>query len=174
MDIILQLISLYEKVRDEINKDPGSIFGYFIEEDRGLMVTAELMARVRRKGMGAFFIPTSCVGNLLVLPSPRCQNTFLIDSKLDRIYEENHYLICVQLEAEIDTGNYLVMRISENANAVELFAIYKNKPMPFKIADIILNFDKNITEDFTRMLGILSSELELMQMKVSPTGFGIL
>jgi hypothetical protein len=174
MEIIIQLITFYEKVRQEINKDPGSIYSYFVEEDRGLLVAAEFMARVRRKGMGVFFIPTSSVGNLLILPTPRCQNTFLIDSKLDRIYTENHYLICVQIEAEMDTGNYLVLRISENASAVELFAIYKNKPMPFKIADIILNFDNNIKEDFSRMLGILSSELELMQMKVSPTGFGIL
>lgn len=174
MHVISQMLTYYEKVRTEINKDPGAIFGYFLEEERGLMLSAEIMARARRRGMAALFIPTSSVANICIRPSTKFQHSFQIDCKLDRIYQENHYLICIQSETELESGNFLVLRIDEAGRKIGVYAVYSQKPVPFLITEVAIEYDGDISEDVQRLQKLCLSELALMAQNSAPSGFGVL
>jgi hypothetical protein len=162
MYLINQLLTYYEIVRQSVQKEIGTVFGYVLEEERGLMVCAELMVRMRAEHIASMFIPTSSVGNLCIFPSTKYRYGFSIENKLESIYEENHFLLCLQFEDKLDTGNFLVLRINEDASEVNVFSIYKNRSTPFHVTDTLLEYDPFISEQIKRLWALSVSELRIM------------
>lgn len=174
MFTIAQLLHYYEIVNNHIERDPGTIFNYRPEEDRGLMVFAEIVARSRTRGVVSLYIPTSATAGLYITPNTFLRYGFRIERKLDKIYKEGHYLLCLQFESELESGNFLVLKTDERCENLTVFAVSGNQPTPIAVTTMLFDFDEGISEDLVKLYKVCESELSLMSPKPRTSMFGAL
>lgn len=172
MHLITQLLTHYETVRLNIDKPPGTIFNYSSKEENGLKLFAEIMVRTRRRGLSNFFIACSSVTSLLVSPTTKLKNCFKIEGKLDPLFEDGCFLLCLQVETDLDKGNYLVLKTDEQGSTIGLYAVYDHKKVPYAITDMMMDYDMGVSDDLMRLSRVVVGELVSMQSRTAPSGFG--
>lgn len=174
MYVISQLLSYYEIVSNNLDKDPGTIFNYVLEEERGLMVFAEAIARTRKHGIVSFFIPTSSVAGIYITPGTRLNYGFKIEKKLEKIYKEGHYLLCMQLEDELDSGNFIVLKTDEECKSISIYNVSTNKGTPLPVTTLMMDFEDGVGEELARLYKVCTSEIVMQIGKPKSSVFGIL
>lgn len=164
MNTIALLCTFYDKALQHCDsKAPGMIFEYRDPALIGLMTAAEIMARVKRRGLASMFIPTCRVTNLITLPTTRFKHNFDLGNKLDRLYEDNYYLLCVQHDIQLDGGNCLILKIRVDDSKVILYSFKKNKDQITLTTEMDFIFGKVTEEDIQRFYKLVIGELSYMK-----------
>ncbi len=171
MNVIPQLFVYYETVRANISKPAGSVFEYPRGEDNGLKLFAELMARIRRKGMASFFVACSSVVSVNIMPTTRFHHGFAVGNKLNRLYEEGYYLLCIQMENELESGNFVILRTNELGEEISIYSVYSHKPEPYQITTLLFDYSMGIDDDLIRLSKICIDEIAMMISNVKPSNF---
>lgn len=177
MHVIARLYTYYGQVQDQFDKDPGSIFNYYEDEEyNGLKIIAEIMVRTRRDGFATLFIPTDSVSNVIILPTTKLRYCFQIENKLDKLYKEDNYILCIQREADLQTGNFLLMTLDECGTRAVIYTVLKNRPEATKLTKIDFDYGDGIGTELSRMYRLCISELDEMlgRHPVAQSNFGSL
>lgn len=165
MQIITKLGAYYDFIEKELDKEPGTVFNYASSSSNGLKIIAEFMCRIRRQGFAILFIPTKSTFNLISMPTNKFRNTFEIENRLDKLYKETDYLLCIQREADLGSGNYLVMSLDSAGTQAILYIVLKYKAEAIKLTEIDFSYSNNISNELNRLYRLCSSELDEMIMK---------
>lgn len=164
MNRINRLLTLYEQARLEVDKAPGAVFDYS-EDCNGLKIIAEIIARINCHGIASIVIPVNSTANVFILPTVRYRHGFKIGTKLDKLYLDGHFFLACQYENNLDSGNFMLMRVDEDGTKADIYTVYNNIAEPIILTQIDFDYSDGAGEVLLRILRLMVSELEIIAEK---------
>lgn len=174
MLIITQLLHYYELVNSHIERPLGEIFTYAIEEDRGLMIIAEAMARARQRGIVSMFTSMTSPATVVISPSEKVDYLFKIDKKLEKIYDKDSYIVCMQLEENMNHKGFIVLKVDECGKHISIYTVTPTRLSPLPVTTILMEYDDGIGDELKSLYKICASEMSLLVDKPKSSLFGAL
>lgn len=161
MNIIARLFLFYEQVQLQQHREIGEIFDY--EGDyTGPKMLAELIVRMKAFKVASMLFPPNGVDNILTLPSGKYRSGFRLDYKITDLFEKKYFIVVMQREAYIESGNYVLIKISEDGNSVFMYRVLDINSHPVMITNMDLECLETHSMIMRKMYDIALGEMEVI------------
>ena len=167
MNVMVRLLSFYEWAKKKKYLPMGEVFPYK-GGVAGLQMLAEFIMRVGEKGVAALVFPSHGTESLIFTPVGRNRVGFALDSKISELFELNYFVIVLQREAFLGSGNYVAMKILYDGTVVKMYHIVSKFKRPLHVSDFDLSYLKNHNEIMQRAYEIVLEEINVV-MDYNPT-----
>lgn len=165
MHVLAKLFTLYDEVRDNIDKAIGRVFNYDNLEDNGLKLIAEIVFRARRRGLASIFIYDGVIASLCASTGIDLLQGFGIASKIDKLQEKGYFLLCLQHNVALTFNKYLIIKIDTVGEHIQIYAVSDKDTLTRHITDLRFEYDDDILDDIDRLYGILLEESRRLSEK---------
>jgi hypothetical protein len=166
MNIIARLFLFYEQVQLQQHREIGGIFDY--EGDfLGPKMIAELIVRFKAFKVASMLFPPNGVDNILTLPSGKYRTGFRLDHKITDLFEKKHFIVVMQREAYIESGNYILIKVSEDGTNVYMYRVMDINSQPVLITNLELECLETHAMVVKKMYDIALGEMESIVAGVS-------
>jgi len=159
MNIISRLFLFYEQAELQKHRPIGDIFNY--ESDFvGPKMLAEFVVRMKEYTVASLLFPPNGVDSILTLPSGKYRSGFHLDHKIEGLFEKKHFILVMQREAFIETGNYVVLKISEEGDRVYMYYVLETHTTPVLFTNLELDLLETHSVIVEKMFQIVLGEME--------------
>lgn len=158
------IFGYYTQALKLTDTDVGSAF-VFNGADDGSKMVAELVARAKEKEIASLIKTPNGTNGILTIPSGYFLGGFGIDDKLTAIADPDCFIVLLQYEKYIDTGNYFILKISRNANhlSVHEFTAKTQEIVFVSILDPEV-IELNKKQTFQRLMSLMINELDHLHL----------
>lgn len=166
MNVISRLFIMFDQVWLQMHRPVGQIFDY-CNGFNGLKMIAEAVQRGRPLGIASFIIPPDGHHSIQVTPSGRCHSSFLIDDKVQRVKNPKNYLVLMQFENFLWTGNSLMAEIDEEGTEARLYLNYRDRHLPMFLTELDMSYIESEHQLMERVFKLAIGELKEMNQETT-------
>lgn len=159
MNVIVRLLTFYEYSRKWISRPIGEIFPNK-GEAFGLQMLAEFIARMGENGIAAILLTSNRSENLIFMPSGKYDCSFKLNNKVSSLQEDRHFVIVMQRELHLFTGNYVAIKMPFEGNSIDLYHILDKNNKAVLVTSFNLSYLENQTEILRRAFQIVLEEVD--------------
>lgn len=161
MNIISRLFLFYEQAELQKHRDIGDIFD-FEGDFVGLKMIAELIVRMKTHKVASMLFPPDMSESILTLPSGTYQSGFKLDHKIEGLFQKKHFIVVMQREAHIASGNYILIKCSEDGDNVYMYRVMNVNSQPVLVTNLDLETLETHSMVVRKMFDITFGEMEIV------------
>lgn len=161
MNVLVRLLTFYELALRKLKGPLGAVFPYK-GGATGLQMLAEFIARMTRDGMAIMVFPSQGSETLTFIPSGLKTSGFIVDLKIAQLQQEKHFVMLLQKEERLASGNYIAMKIQYDGNKIELFHIRAKFNQAVSVCCFDLTYLDSHAEILQRAFQIVLEEVDVV------------
>lgn len=159
MNVMVRLLSFHEWAKKKKFLPMGQVFPY-VGGVAGLQMLAEFIMRVGEKGVATLVFPSHATESLLFTPSGMNRVGFCLDKKIMSLFQENYFVLIIQREQHLTSGNYVALKILYDGTTVSMYHIQNKFKGPVHVTDFDLTYLKDHNEIMERSFSLVMSEID--------------
>lgn len=159
MNVMVRLLSFYEWAKKKKYLPMGQVFPY-VGGVVGLQMLAEFIMRVGEKGVATLVFPSHVTESLLFTPSGKNRVGFCLDKKIAELFQENYFVLVLQREEHLTSGNYVALKILYDGTTVGMYHIRQKFNRTVHVTDFDLTYLKDHNEIMERAFSIVMQEID--------------
>lgn len=165
MNIFSRLFIMFDQVSLQMHRPVGEVFDY-CHGFNGLKMMAEVIQRSKTLGVASFLIPPDGMHSIQIMPSGECAGSFAIDDKIRSIKTADNYLLLMQYENYLWSGNYLMLTVDEEGTSACLYLNYQRQEQLTFLTQLDLTYIENEHQLIERVYKIILGEIHQMNQSI--------
>lgn len=161
MNVLVRLLTFYELALRKLKGPLGAIFPYK-GGATGLQMLAEFIARMTKDGIALMVFPSRGTESLTFIPSGLKTSGFIVDLKIALLQEDKHFVMLLQKEEHLSSGNYIALRIQYDGSKIELFHIKAKFNRAMAVSCFDLSYLDSHAEILQRAFQIVLEEVDVV------------